>query len=148
MNNLFYEIVKLFKFICAITQLTYEELNILVYCFMIPCSWFAIAWLRNIRNIYYFSCLLINVLVTFLYFSKRAMFTKFSTSFYNKNIKYLLELGQNQLQGYIWVSLFIGLLVPFVMYGVLWFINKKYLPPTLLIYVVGLTVYLVGVFFR
>lgn len=147
MNDLFYEIVKLFKLICTITELSYEELNILVYCFLIPCSWFLIAWLRNIRHVYYFVGLIINILLAFLYFSKRAVFTKLSTHFYEKNVKYLVYLGQNQLQGYIWISLFIGLLVPLCMYGLLWFINKKYLTHILVIYVLGLAIYLLGVFF-
>ena len=143
MNKLFYDIVKLFKWICTQTGLTYEELNILVYCMLVPLSWFLIAFLRTRK---YWIVLFINILAIVLFGFYRKQFPTFSNTFYNKNIQFLELLGGKTLQGYIVVSLIIGLVSPFLMYLFLFMIRKKYLSYLIFSYLVGLCAYFGFVF--
>lgn len=143
MNDIFYNIVKLFQWICTQTGLTYQELNIAVYCFLIPLSWIIVGIFRRQK---YFLMLIINLLLLALFLFYRQKFAAISNTFYNQNIKFLEILGGQTLQGYIIVSLIIGLLVPLVMYIALFAIRKRYFNYLVISYFLGLTSYFVLVF--
>ena len=143
MNNLFYEIVKLFRWICLQTGLSYEELNILVYCLLVPFSWLVLAFIRTKR---YVILLLINVLCIFCFLYYREMMLLPNSFFYHKNIKFLELVGGKTLQGYITASLIVGLIVPFAMYFLLLTTQKSYLSYLLISYFLGLCVYFGFVF--
>ncbi len=143
MNEFFYHIVELFKQICKITDLTYEELNILVYCLFIPFSWLLIGVIRTRKH---WNLLIINLLVIVFFLFYRQKFTSISNIFYTQNIKFLEFLGDHTLQGYIYISVLMGVLIPFFMYFALFRIGKKYLYYLIFSYFLGLSLYFLIVF--
>lgn len=121
MNALFDSIVTLFQYICKLTGLQYSELNILVYCLLIPLTWAVIVAIRNRKHIMLPA---LHIITTYFYLSFRGELNIWSRQFYAKNVAYLELFGKNTPQAYINVSLVIGVLVPIVMYGLLFFVPK------------------------
>ena len=138
MNALFDSIVQLFQYICKLTGLQYSELNILVYCLLIPLSWAVIVVFRHRK---YLLLLALHIVSVYCYVSFRGELNIWSRQFYAKNVAYLEFFGKNTPQGYVYISLVIGLLVPFLMYGLLFFANKTRLLWIYVCFVIALLAY-------
>lgn len=124
MNALFDAIVQALYYVCDKSGLSYPEINILIYCLLIPASWMLIVWLRSKRGAL---ALMIHLLLPVLYYFERQHFISFSRQFYSSNISALEWLGEKYKTGYVGVSLVAGVLFPVLMYGLLFVMPKRYL---------------------
>lgn len=124
MGDLFDTIVRLFLGICQATGLSYSEINILIYTFLIPASWWAIVWGR-LRIWPWIWALHLGIPA--LYYLERERLTEFSAQFYKVNTEAILWLGGGTEWGYIQWSILIGILVPAMLYLALWFTPKRVL---------------------
>ncbi len=138
MNLLFDSIVELFQYLCKLTGLRYAELNILVYCLLIPLTWVVIVVVRKQKHLL---LLAMHIISVYLYLSFRGELNIWSQQFYAKNLTYLAFFGKNTPQGYINVSLIIGLLVPVFMYGLLLFAKKTMILWIYLFFLIALIAY-------
>lgn len=145
MNALFDSIVQLFQYICKLTGLQYSELNILVYCLLIPLSWAVIVVFRHRK---YLLLLALHIVSVYFYLSFRGELNIWSRQFYAKNVAYLEFFGKNTPQGYVYISLVIGLLVPFLMYGLLLFAPKTRITWIYLSFIMALTAYQLFIVFN
>jgi hypothetical protein len=123
MDALFDAIVNLLQAICRQTGLTYPEINILIYCGIIPATWAVILYLRQRRFwwvIGLHGCLML------YYLQMRRSFSGFSKQFYDMNIA-ALEWGATHFKsGYVGISLLTGVILPVLIYGLLWLAPKRW----------------------
>lgn len=138
MNTLFDTIVLLFETICKVTGLRYAELNILAYCLGIPFSWALFAYIRN-RKLWILP--LLHFFTICLYLFERKQFVNQSLYFYDKNIATLEDLAKQKDQGYIYLSLLLGVVIPITLYSFLGFVPKKWLVGSYLIFMLSLCIY-------
>ena len=125
-EQLFWYIVWLFKAICHSTGLTYEALNVIVYCVLIPYSWAVIAAIRLRRWLFLLiATSLLAVVVVWLQ-SQQA----FVKTFYDRQISFLYWMVSLDESRYIHISLVIGIAVPVLLYGFLIFVPRRALLPT------------------
>lgn len=124
MDALFNDIVRLLYYICDKTGLSYEEINILIYCLLVPASWYLIVWLRRKKGVLLFW---VHLLLPVLYYVERQKCTTFSERFYNSNIAALEYLGKMYKTGYVGISLLIGIAAPVLLYALLLFAPKRFL---------------------
>ncbi len=123
-SDLFYAIVHLLNAVCRVTGLHYVDINILIYTFLIPATWWAVVWLRLRR----FPALwLAHIIPAALYILGKERFTQVSDLFYEKNTAALLHLGGGGDVGYIRVSVLVGVLIPAAIYLLLWLTPKRWL---------------------
>lgn len=116
MNALFDSIVDLLLAICRHTGLSYPEINILIYCGIIPATWAAILCLRQRR---FWWVLALHGCFMVYYLQMRSSYSGFSTRFYDANIA-ALEWGASASGlGYIGISLLTGVVFPLIIYGLL-----------------------------
>ncbi|GAB3319217.1 hypothetical protein ACFQT0_30385 [Hymenobacter humi] len=109
MSKLFFAIVALFQLLCRVTGLSYAELNILVYCALVPLSWLlVVVW----RRPGYWPLLMAQLLVLLGLLLRHFHLGPLSQRFYDYNIAVLEKLGQATGLGYVGVSLLMGVLVP------------------------------------
>ncbi len=113
MVNLFNDIVRAFNMICRSTGLSYYELNILVYVFFIPLTWWAIAWWRRRRWHWVW---LAHLGTPLAYYLAKERLERFSEIFYNANVAALWLLGGNTDAGYIRISIIAGVALPALIY--------------------------------
>lgn len=142
MNGLFDAVVLLFETICKVTGLRYAELNILAYCLGIPFTWALLAYIRN-RKLWILPIL--HFFAIGVYLLERKQFVHQSLYFYDKNISALENLAKHQEQGYIYLSLLIGVAIPITLYAFLGFVPKKWVVWVYLIFMVSLCIYEVWV---
>jgi len=121
MTDLFNAIVELFNTICRITGAPYHELNILIYCFLIPATWWVIVWFRT-RLLTGFE--LSHMALPLYHYVQTA---QSSERFYNANVAALFYLGGNTNDGYIKISIVAGLIFPVLIYLGLFQIPKRWL---------------------
>ncbi len=124
MEPLFNAIVELLEAVCRRTGLNYFEINILIYTFFIPASWWAIVWFRLKKWGWLGFFHLFPMLI---YLTERQHFKIFSENFYRKNTEVLLNLGGGTSGGYILISILIGVILPLIFYGLLFFGREKWL---------------------
>jgi len=134
LNDLFYAIVHLLNAVCRVTGLRYTEINILIYTFLIPATWWAVTWLRLRR---YHVLWLAHIAPTVFYFLEKERLARLSDLFYEKNTAALLHLGGGGDVGYIRVSVLVGVLIPAVIYLLLWLAPKRWLMPLYCALLVG-----------
>ncbi len=121
---LFNAIVEWLQGICATTGLRYSEINILIYCGFIPATWFGIVYLRRRR---WFWLLALHLLLPTIYYFEKRPLAKVSENFYAANIRALEELGKTTGLGYIGISLVIGVVVPILIYLILFCFPKRWI---------------------
>lgn len=125
-EQLFWYIVWLFKAICHRTGLTYEGLNVIVYCVLIPYSWAVIAAIRLRRWLFLLTATsLLAVLIPWL--QTQQAFVK---TFYDRQISFLYWMAALEESRYIHISVVIGIAMPVLLYGGLFFIPRRALLPT------------------
>jgi len=123
-ESLFNAIVEALQAICAATGLTYSEINILIYCGLIPLSWFALVYARRRRGAW---LLVVHLLAPAIYYAERKNLTGPSKKFYDENIQALERLVEMSRLSYIVISVIIGVVVPLTIYLLLCFLPKRWL---------------------
>ena len=123
-SDLFNAIVHLLNAVCRVTGLRYVEINILIYTFLIPTTWWAMVWLRLRR---FHAWWLVHLVPAAFYLAEKERLAQMSDLFYEKNTAALLCLGGGSDAGYIRVSVLVGVLIPAVIYGLLWLAPKRWL---------------------
>jgi hypothetical protein len=121
MNQLFDAIVDLFNAISLSTGIPYHELNILIYTFLIPATWWLIVWLR-LRRLYGMG--LLHMALPLFHYAQTA---QHSRQFYDANVAALLYLGGGMEPGYVEASIVAGVVLPLLIYLSLLIIPKKWL---------------------
>ena len=124
MAEIFDAVVRLLNAICRATGLSYYEINIMIYTFFIPASWWAIVWWRLKKWPWIW---IIHLGVPLLYYFCRDRLIGLSEQFYDANTEALLWLGQNEATGYVQVSILVGIILPALIYLSLWLVPKRYL---------------------
>lgn len=145
MNEFFDSIVLLFETICKVTGLRYAELNILVYCLVIPFTWALLAYFRN-RKLWVLP--LLHFLTISVYLLTKRQFVHQSLYLYDKNIRALENLAKHQEQGYIYLSLLLGVAIPITLYGLLGFVPKKWIVWVYLFFILALGIYEIWVLYH
>ncbi len=120
---LFNAIVDWLQAVCAATGLTYSEINILIYCGFMPATWGGIVCLRQQR---WWWLLVLHLLLPVLYYVKRRPLVEISRKFYDANILALNRLGEATGLGYVGISLVIGVVVPILIYVILFCVPKRW----------------------
>lgn len=138
MNGLFDAIVTLFEYICQLTGLRYAELNILVYCLLIPLTWAMIVAFRNRKHL---MLPVLHIISIYFFLSFRGELNIESRRLYEKNVVWLEFFGKNMSEGYVYISLIIGLLVPILMYALLLFLPKQKIGWIYFFFLIGLGAY-------
>lgn len=124
--------------ICRRTGLSYPEINILIYCGMVPASWALLVWCRQRRYWWFFA---LHVCLIFFYLQNRGDLTGFSRQFYDANIA-ALEWGANVLTiGYVGISLLTGIVFPILIYAFWAITPKRWAPTFYLALILGNTAY-------
>ena len=131
MQAFFNNIVELFEAICRSTGMQYSELNILVYCLLLPAFWCALVWIRS-RKLGWLLLLLLGL--TAVYLVEKQHLLPFSLHFYRQNILALERLGASTGLGYVGISLVMGVGIPLLFSLALLFLQKKLLPACYLCY--------------
>ncbi len=121
MTHLFNAVVDLFNYLSGRMGLPYHELNILIYTFLVPATWWAIVWWRMQRLL---GIALLHMALPLFHYVQTA---QHSIRFYNANIAALLYLGGNTEEGYINVSIVAGIVLPALIYLALLFVPKRWL---------------------
>lgn len=123
-SDLFYAIVHLLNAVCRVTGLRYVEINILLYTFLIPATWWAVVWFRLRR---FHVVWLAHLVPAALYIFEKERLAQVSDLFYEKNTAALLHLGGGGDVGYIRASLLVGVMIPTAIYLLLWLTPKRWL---------------------
>lgn len=142
MTDLFNAIVHLLNATCRATGLSYYEINILIYTFLIPATWWVIVWLR-MRKFHWLW--LVHLGLPLCYWLEKEKLKGFSAQFYIKNTDALLQLGGGTEAGYVQVSIIVGLLIPVLIYLALWLIPKQWLIGLYLFLIAGNIVWYIWV---
>ena len=119
-NNIFNIVVNLLSKLADVLNLSYNEINIIIYFVVIPFSW--ICLLDAIFAFQYFKILFI--LATALFFFLMKDFKNFANKLFNKSVDFLNYF--NRFGGnYILNSVLICVVLPIIIYILLiyWLIN-------------------------
>ena len=121
MNRHIFQIVRDFLiYISRFIGLTYNEINIIVYFFLIPFSWFIL--IDIIYGFHYFK-LTFTVICLVFYFSCRD-FESFSNRLFDKSVSFLNyfnNYGSNYVASSVWICVFL----PIMIYGLLVYLIIK-----------------------
>ena len=121
MNRHIFQIVRDFLiYISRFTGLTYNEINIIVYFFLIPFSWFIL--IDIIYGFHYFK-LTFTVICLGFYFTCRD-FESFSNRLFDKSVSFLNyfnNYGSNYVASSVWICVFL----PIMIYGLLVYLIIK-----------------------
>jgi uncharacterized SAM-binding protein YcdF (DUF218 family) len=134
MGALFDAVVRFLLDICQETGLSYSEINILIYTFLIPASWWGIVWGR-LRVWPWLWVLHLGLPV--LYYLERERLAEYSAQFYKANTEAILWLGGGTEWGYIQWSILIGIITPAIIYLALWLSPQRALKPLYLGLIAG-----------
>lgn len=124
MESFFNAIVDFLLAVCHRTGLSYPEVNILIYCGLIPGSWALLLMARRRR---FWWLLLLHFAAMFSYWQARHCCEGFSRRFYDANIAALEYWAGVTGMGYIGVSLLAGVFFPVLIYGSLMAVPKRWL---------------------
>ena len=120
---LFDALVVLFMSVSRLTGLSYAELNILVYCGLVPLSWLALVVWRQPR----YKWLLLAGGAALLALALRLRQPgSTGQGFYDYNIRVLELLGRATGLGYVLMSLLMGVLVPGVAAALLLLVPRRW----------------------
>ena len=139
MSQLFYAIVALFRLVCRLTGLTYAELNILVYCALVPMGWLLIVVWRR-KSLWPWLLGQMGVLLALLIL-RRGHLGPSGQRFYDYNIAVLVKLGHATGGGYVAVSLLMGILIPAVTVVLLLAVPQRALVGVYLFFIGALVTY-------
>ncbi|WP_139255027.1 hypothetical protein [Hymenobacter psychrophilus] len=120
--GLFDALVELFMSVSRLLGLSYAELNIVVYCGLVPLGWLALVVLRQPR---YKWLLLAGTLALAALTLVLRQPGSTGQSFYNYNIRVLELLGRATGLGYLLVSLLMGVLIPAGAAGLLLLVPRR-----------------------
>lgn len=137
-ERFFWHIVFLFNAVCHRTGLTYEALNVLIYCVLIPFSWAIIAAIR-LRSWLFLLTATSLFAVAVVWLQSQQAFVK---TFYDRQISFLYWMVSLDESRYIHISLLIGIAVPVLLYGFSIFVPRRALLPACLLLNLGLAAYL------
>ena len=139
MSQLFYAIVALFRLVCRFTGLSYAELNILVYCALVPIGWFMIVVWRR-KSLWPWLLGQLGVLLALLIL-RRGHLGPLGQRFYDYNIAVLEKLGHATGGGYLAVSLLMGVMIPAVSVVLLLAVPRRALVGVYLLFIGTLVTY-------
>ena len=139
MSQLFYAIVVLFRLVCRLTGLSYAELNILVYCALVPMGWLLIVVWRR-KSLWPLLLGQLGVLLALLILRCGHLGLP-GQRFYDYNITVLEKLGYATGGGYLAVSLLMGVLIPAVSMVVLLMVPWRALVGVYLFFIGALVTY-------
>ena len=139
MSQLFYAIVALFRLICRLTGLSYAELNIMVYCALVPLGWLLIVVWRR-KSLWPWLLGQVGVLLALL-IVRRGHLGLPGQRFYDYNIVVLEKLGHATGGGYLVVSLLMGVLIPVISMVLLLTVPRRALVGMYLFFIGGLVTY-------
>ncbi|MDR1555996.1 MAG: hypothetical protein LBS88_03040 [Tannerellaceae bacterium] len=114
MNIIFYIVARLLHMISAITGLSYNEINIIVYYFCIPFSW--LAMLDKFFDFHWFKIGFALLTVVFLVLGPN--FGKFCDALFTRSVEFL-NLFSNYGMNYITASVVICVILPLMVYALL-----------------------------
>lgn len=124
--GLFDALVVLFMSASRLLGLSYAELNIVVYCGLVPLGWLALVVLRQPRCKW---LLLAGTLALAALTLALRQPGSTGQGFYNYNIRVLELLGRLTGLGYLLVSLLMGVLIPAVAAGLLLLVPRRWALP-------------------
>jgi uncharacterized membrane protein required for colicin V production len=114
MNYIFKIVALALEFTAKITTLTYTEINIIVYYFLIPFSWLAL--LDKIFGFHYLKIGFAILCFVFIIWCRN--FKQFSDWLFDKSVNFLNYFnrwGSNYIASSVWICV----VVPILIYGVL-----------------------------
>ncbi len=133
-ETLFNAIVDALQAICARTGLHYSEINILIYCGLIPWSWSFIVYWRRRRGGW---LPMLHLLLSAIYYLQKQRWHGASKKFYDANIHVLEQLSKMTGWNYVDISIVIGVVVPMGIYLLLYTLPKPWLLSFYAILVLG-----------
>lgn len=124
-QDFFDAIVRLFVHVSTGAGISYQLLNVWVYCLFIPMTWCITVSLR-LRS------LRLGLTGTLIGMAA-AIVTKYTNptairNFYDHETAFLEILSSHKPMGYVWISLIIGVAAPLVIYVLLVFSPRRILP--------------------
>jgi hypothetical protein len=123
MQQLFDAIVTLFFRLCRETGLSYAELNILVYCALVPLSWLLLVVARQRR---YWPLLVVQLAVLVGLLLRHFRLGASGRHFYKYNIVVLEKLGRATGWGYVAISLLMGVVIPLTAAGLVLVVPRRW----------------------
>ncbi len=123
MQQLFDAIVALFFRLCRETGLSYAELNILVYCALVPLGWLVLVVAKQRR---YWPLLALQLAVLGGLLLRHFRLGAAGRQFYHYNIAVLEKLGRATGWGYVAISLLMGVVVPVVAAGLVLVVPRRW----------------------
>lgn len=137
MQQLFDAIVALFFRLCRETGLSYSELNIFVYCVLVPLSWLVLVVARQRR---YWPLLLVQLAVL-IGLLRHFRLGAAGQHFYRYNIVVLEKLGRTIGWGYVAISLLMGVVIPLIAAGLVLAVPRRWVLGVYLLLVAALGSY-------
>jgi len=134
MQSIFNFFVIVFQDLSQRLDLSYEAFNILIYCLLVPATWISIVLLRTRKGVLLFLLHWV-ALIGFWWFRKQIR--EMSIQFYNANVTALDWWGQKSAWGYVGVSVFIGVLIPVLIYGALLLLPKRWVMGYYMVLMIG-----------
>lgn len=126
MQSIFNFFVIAFQEASRLLDLSYEAFNILIYCLLVPLSWALLVWGRTRR---YEAPVFLHAAAIPVFWVLRVRLFDVCIEFYNAQVTALDWWGRLTDWGYVGVSVFIGVLVPVLIYGLLVFLPKRFVFP-------------------
>jgi uncharacterized membrane protein (UPF0182 family) len=138
MQSLFDAIVALFFRLCRETGLSYAELNIFVYCALVPLSWLVLVVARQRR---YWPLLVVQLIVLVGLLLRHFRLGAVGRHFYRYNIVVLEKLGRTTGWGYVAISLLMGVVIPLMAAGLILAVPRRWVLGVYLLLVAALGSY-------
>jgi uncharacterized membrane protein (UPF0182 family) len=138
MQSLFDAIVALFIRLCRETGLSYAELNIFVYCALVPLSWLVLVVARQRR---YWPLLVVQLIVLVGLLLRHFRLGAAGRHFYRYNIVVLEKLGRTTGWGYVAISLLMGVVIPLMAAGLVLAVPRRWVLGMYLLLVAALGSY-------
>jgi hypothetical protein len=138
MQQLFDAIVALFFRLCRETGLSYAELNIVVYCALVPLSWLVLVVARQRR---YWPLLVVQLAVLGWLLLRHFRLGAAGRHFYRYNIVVLEKLGHATGWGYVAISLLMGIVIPVMAAGLVLVVPRRWVLGMYLLLVAALSSY-------
>lgn len=138
MQQLFDAIVSLFFRLCRETGISYAELNILVYCALVPLSWLVLVVARQRR---YWPLPLVQLAILVGLLLRHLRLGAAGQHFYHYNIAVLEKLGRATGWGYVAISLLMGVAIPVVAAGLVLLVPRHWVLGVYLLLVAALGSY-------
>jgi hypothetical protein len=119
-NRVFYEVAQALRSLSRLTGFTYNEINVLIYYFIIPFTWMIL--LDNILHIQYFK--LAGFIFCIGFYAGCRDFRKYSDWLFFKSVIFLNffnRFGSNCIRSSVWICVSL----PILIYTILFFLAFK-----------------------